>query len=81
MTVSHIALGTLACAAVIATAIPAGVAAPNIVRTVTLAGVQSPAYYSIVDKTYRFIGTPVQSAGSASTSNERIAGLDMEPQD
>ncbi|WP_182086885.1 hypothetical protein [Aureimonas sp. ME7] len=47
------------------TAVPAGVAEPFTVRTVTMQGTSGPAYYSHTARAYRFLGPAPDDAVAA----------------
>ncbi|MCE7027870.1 hypothetical protein [Jiella avicenniae] len=74
-----ILFGMLAAIAVAAFAVPAGNDQPLIVRVVTIGDRTGPAFYSMIEQGYRFIGSPelfaadqVMAGGFAGTG--RAAG-------
>ena len=64
-------------AAVLLSAMPAGIADPLLIRVVTMAGATGPAYYSTVEQGYRFVGGSMATAdaGRAAASVE-MSSLD-----
>ena len=61
-------------AGLFATGPAAGLSEPLLIRSVVLAGASGPAYYSVIEQGYRFLGGPGNAGKAVATVDHATAG-------